>query len=73
MDNLKQWLLEQIKAEEKNGQTPKWWRLKEWIKRVNMAEFKSTELCHKDSGLDEAVLYEKFVTPIKEEIKFWNK
>lgn len=44
MDPFKKWLIEQLKAEEPKSQTPRFWRLKDWLTRTSMAEFKSTEL-----------------------------
>lgn len=76
MDPLKGWLLEQMKKEEPNGQTPRWWRIKDWLTRVSMAEFESTRLPYiAEPGfhLTKAGVYEELVAPIKEEIKFWEK
>lgn len=77
MDPLKKWLLEQLKAEEPKGQTPRFWRLKDWATRVGMAEFKSVELQYTSpsefAAYGEKSAYEKLVAPIKDEIKFWEK
>ena len=72
MDKLKGWLLEQMKVEELKGQTPQFWRLKDWLTRVSMAEFESTRLSRTTTGRKQEI-YEELVAPIKEEIKFWNK
>lgn len=72
MDKLKTWLLEKMKAEKEKGD--EFWRLKDWLTRVSMAEFKSTEIKFITSKmLDKNMVYEELVAPIKEEIKFWNK
>lgn len=76
MDPLKGWLLEQMKKE--HGQAPgeRFWRIKDWLTRVSMAEFESTRLPYiagPGFHLTKAGVYEELVAPVKEEIKFWEK
>ena len=84
MDNLKKWLIEQLKAEELkntgNYPTNRQWRLKDWLSRCSMAGFKSTELKFNPLVTPELLkagyaesMYEALVAPIKEEIKEWEK
>lgn len=70
MDSLKGWLLEQMKKEQAGGE--KFWRIKDWLTRVSMAEFESTRLQY-TSSVAKNVVYEELVAPVKEEIKFWEK
>ena len=75
MDTLKKWLLEQMKAK-KDVKDDEFWRLKDWLTRVSMAEFKSTELYFDEiepDGERRLMIYSDLVAPIKEEIKFWNE
>jgi hypothetical protein len=86
MEQPKKWLIEQMKIEEPKGQTPRFWRLKDWLTRVSMAEFKSTELRFNPlfivppsimdargyKNIEINSFYEALVAPIKDEIKEWE-
>lgn len=77
LDPLKLWLLEQLKAEETKGQTPRFWRLKDWSARVGMAEFESTRLSWTLTTLEppkvKKQIYDELTQSIKDEIKFLEK